>query len=181
MADIDVVPKPGPTEKPVGQYSTILMIVAILAVVGLMGWLAYESSRRAPLAVQEEARPRQAGADEVPFATVATALPEYEGRTVTISEMPIGATLGPRVFWTDVPGNDPFLLEVPEGLAGGEGVAVGQTVTATGSVVPIDQAIIDQWVQAGAIDEGSREVAELATHYMLVSDVLVAAPTQQQP
>jgi hypothetical protein len=178
MADIDIARKPG------GQYSTILMLVAILSVVGLMAWLAMESSRRQGMSVNEEAAaaaPRAGAAasgDEIAFETVSSAPAQYDGQTVTIASMPIAAALGPRVLWSDVSTAEPFLVVVPEGT---QGAAPGRTITATGTVTAVTPEIVDQWEQSGAMDAGSREVAVSAPYFLQVTQVLESGDTPPAP
>lgn len=176
MADIDVARKPG------GQYSTILMLVAILAVVGLMAWLAMESSRRTGMSVDEggAAAPAASGTGTaaqgggIAFATLSASPQQYDGQMVTVTEMPIAATLGPRVLWSDVSTADPFLVIVPEGT---QGAGAGQTISATGTVTPVTPELVDQWAQAGAMDAGSRDVALSAPYVLQVTEVTESAAT----
>jgi hypothetical protein len=175
MADIDVVKKPSAGSAAVGRgpNATIMMIIAFLAVAGLMAWLAMESARR-PVAQVNESAPAAAEATEaeavqgVAFSEIAANPAAYEGQTVTVTEMPVGSTLGPRLFWADIPMGQPFIVLVPAGV---QGVAAGQTVSVDGTVRPINEQVLGEWVATGALEEGMRPAAEAASHYLEVGRV----------
>jgi hypothetical protein len=178
MADIDVKKKPAPAKAPAapdagGQRSLVLMLVAFLAVGGLMAWLAYETSRRPATTALDEEPAAQTANGATPFATVAAAPQQYEGQQVRVSGMPIAARLGPNVYWADVADGNPFVVFAAEGV----GVAPGQTVTASGNVLPLDGAVVDGWVQAGGLNPEMRELAADASHYFQVVEVVAATPT----
>src|SRR5690606_9100074 len=114
MADISVTPKPR------GQFAWIWALLAIAATLGLMFWLGGQSEQidAARAAAADSAAATDAAADAVEageavdLATVAGAPDTYIGRTLSISGVTVAASLGPRGFWADVPGANPFLVIV---------------------------------------------------------------------
>lgn len=171
MADIDVV------QKPAGQNTWIWAIVAVLAVGALMVWLGVQSSRTTTAVVVQEGT--EAAADPDAPAAVPTQAVElaalgdnpaaYSGQEVEV-EAPVAATLGPRAFWADIPGANPFLVVLtPE--VGVTSPEPGRTLRLFGTVMEVTPAQVDSWIAEGAVNEGSRGEAEFATHALLADEL----------
>jgi hypothetical protein len=168
MADISVARKSG------GQYTWVWMIVALVTVVGLMWWLAVQSEETRRAAVVDEsprarvaATPTGPAGEAAELAAIAAAPDTYQDRRVQLTDVSVAATLGSRAFWADVPGANPFLVVLSPDMAQPLAPAAGQTLDLQGTVAAVDEALLDQWVQSGAIQPGAREEAAFATHYLL--------------
>jgi hypothetical protein len=84
---------------------------------------------------------------------------------------PVAATLGPRAYWADIPGANPFLVVLTEG-AGVDGLASGEAITVAGLVVEVTEPLVDQWIAEGAIGEGHRAEAIFASHAILADEAI---------
>lgn len=164
MADIGVAPKSR------GRRVWFWAAVAIVAVVGLLLWLAAQSERidRAEAVAADSAA---GGVQAVELPALAAAPDGYAGRPLSVHGVTVLASLGPRAFWADVPGRNPFLVVIGPGAADPDAPPEGQTVELEGTVHPLAEAQVDSLVQAGALNEASREEASFATHYLLATEV----------
>lgn len=165
MADIDVARKPG------GQNTWLWAVVAILAVGGLMVWLAIQSQRVNTAAVvqedtvqADEAAP--AAGEQVELAALGLAPQDYEGEQVEVAQVPVAAVLGPRAFWGEIPGANPFLVVLGSGVQAPGELAAGQSYRVRGTVRPVTEEVLDSWVEGGVINPGARDEAGFATHYL---------------
>ncbi len=186
MADIDVQPKVAP---PVGGggrglQSWIWPLVAVIAVGGLMWWLAMESeATRGTAVVQEDvdapavatpgAPAPGAGAEAAELAGIAADPDTFVGRRIAVDNVEVAATLGPSGFWADIPGANPFLVMFSPDLTERPELASGQTLNVQGTVAMVTDSLLDVWVASGAIRPGARDEAAFATHYLL-ADLIVA-------
>jgi hypothetical protein len=169
MADIDVV------QKPAGNLAWLWALIAVLSVAGLMAWLAVQSDRTTTAAlVQEQPGERRArggpAAERVEIAALAANPDTYQGERIQV-DAAVAAQLGPRAFWGDVRGANPFLIVATEG-AGLAGVQAGNVYTVQGMVVTVTESAVDRWVAEGAVGEGARDEATFATHALLVDEVV---------
>jgi HAMP domain-containing protein len=183
MADIDVVKKPARPVADAGTSRTItwaLALLAVLAVAGLMAWLAVQSDRISTAAVvQEDAQATPAagtgaaagGAEATELGAVAATPETYVGRRVRVDGVDVAATLGPSAFWGDVPGANPFLVLFSPNLTQAPQLDAGQTYNIEGVVNAVTETELDNWVQSGAIRPGARDEASFATHYILVEQM----------
>ena len=180
MADIGVAPKAGGQ-----QYTWVWMLVALVAVVALMWWLAAAS---ADLATQTPTVEEAVEGDNVgnvavgtgellEFGTVAAEPSAYVGEQIRVENVDVAATLGPRAFWADVPGQNPFLVVLGPELSQVSELAGGERLHLAGTIQALDDAVLDEWEQEGALREGAREeVSFIATHYLMANS-LAEAPT----
>ncbi|CAN5826579.1 hypothetical protein BH23GEM7_BH23GEM7_02800 [soil metagenome] len=186
MADIDVERKA--TARPtagggIAQQTWIWALVAVLAVAGLMWWLAAASeSARETAVVQETGRDPAGGApgagatpagEAAELGGIAAAPETFVGRRIAVDDVQVAATLGPRAFWADVPGANPFLVLFAPDLAGQPQLASGQTLNVQGTVAAVTDSLLDVWVQSEAIRPNARDEAAFATHYLL-ADLITA-------
>ena len=177
MADIGVAPKAG------GQYTWVWMLVALVAVVALMWWLAVASADLAtqtPMveeAVEEDANVAVGTGELLEFGTVAAEPAAYVGEQIRVENVDVAATLGPRAFWAEVPGQNPFLVVLGPELSQASELAGGERLHLAGTVQALDDAMLDEWEQDGTIREGAREeISFIATHYLMANS-LADAPT----
>lgn len=167
MADISVERKKG------GDLTWIWAAAAIVAVVGLMAWL-YSTRELATTAAVVPADTTEAVADTGPAATELAAIggapDQFVGQEVRVDEVPIAAVLGDRGFWADIPGQNPFLVIVGAAVPDASWVAAGDTVAVEGTVQPVTEEIVAQWVSGQVIREGAAPEASFATHYLEVAE-----------
>ena len=151
-----------------GNLTWLWALLAVLAVIGLMVWLASQDVEEGPVAVEEEsavvAEGATTGAEAAELTAIAAAPATFEGRPVQVNGVNVAASLGTRTFWADVPGANPFLVVLAPAVANPEAAAIGSTVGLQGTVVPVTPELISEWVQQGALNEGARAEAEFATH-----------------
>jgi hypothetical protein len=173
MADIDVV------QKPAGNLTWVWALVAILAVGGLLVWLAVQSERVTTAAVVQEdapgrgaaAAPAAGDAEPAELGEVAAAPDPFIGRRLRFEEVEVAASLGPSAFWGNVPGANPFLVVFSPNVTEQPQLESGQTFTIQGVINEVNEAALDEWVQSGAIRPGARDEAGFATHYLLAEQI----------
>jgi hypothetical protein len=174
MAEIDI------EQKQAGQKTWVWASLAIVAVVGLMLWLASQEVDEGPVmaegdttGIEQTAGGQPAdepGTEVVELTAIAGDAASFTGRTVRVNDVDVAATLGDRGFWANVSGQNPFLVIVDEGagdveLQGGEGLSV------RGTVVEVTKALADEWVAGGAIREGARDEATFASYYLRADQI----------
>lgn len=167
MADIDVEQEKG------GQHSWIWAAVAVVSVVALMLWLATQDVDTGPVVMEDDTTAVDAAEDEAPggaevaeLTAIAAAPDSFAGRPVRVEGVEVVATLGARAFWANIAGQNPFLVVVDDGAGDPSLVASGQDVNLRGTVAPVSEDVVDQWITDGAVNEGAREEATFATHYI---------------
>lgn len=169
MADIDVAP----TNK--GQNSWIWPLIAAIAVLALMFWLASrtdEITTAVPMEADTAAVDTAAAAgNTVELAAIAAAPDSFANQTVTVADASVAATLGERAFWAAIEGANPFLVVLDPAVANPEVIAAGTPVTMTGTVGAVSDSLVNQWVTDGAIPEGQRDAAAFATHFFLAEQI----------
>ncbi len=171
MADIDVA------ETPKGGNSWIWPLVAAVAVLALMFWLANrteEITTAVPMEADTAASADTAavgGGTTVALAAIAAAPDSFANQTVTVADAQVAAKLGDRAFWAQIPGANPFLVVLAPAVANPEAVVSGSPVSITGTVSAVSDSVVAQWVAEGSIPEASRDAAAFATHYFLAEQV----------
>lgn len=178
MADIDVVRKPGGVG---GQSTWLWMLLAVLAVAALMVWLSIQSERATTGAVVQDtagapARAAAGGAaagggEAVELSAIGSTPDTYVGQQVEVAQVPVASVLGPRAFWGDIPGANPFLVVLGPVIQDAPQLESGQTMRVSGTVAPVTEELVDQWVNEGVVNEGARDEAAFATHYLQASSV----------
>ncbi len=170
MADINVEAKQD------GNKSWILALVAILAIVGLMAWLFSTQSTTtqvvtdtvgADTAAVEEA----STAETAELAAVGAAPDSFAGRVIRVEDVDVAAVLGERGFWADVPGANPFLVILGPEVADAAWLNGDATLSMEGTVEPVTEEVLDEWVTGTIIREQARDEAGFATHYFQAVDV----------
>lgn len=178
MADIGV------TQKSAAKPAWIWILLAVLTVGALMWWLSVQTSDYAAqvvlddpdaAAVEDDLSAGPAG-EAVELPAVAAAPDGFAGRTVALENVKVAALLGPRAFWADVPGANPFLVVLDGDMQRVPELAAGQLLSLTGMVEPVDEALLERWINSGAMPEGRREEAAFATHYVRAQRARAAAP-----
>ena len=167
MADISVEHKKG------GDLTWIWAAAAIVAVVALMAWLYSTRDTAGTSAAVVPADTAGAVAETGPAGIELSAIggtpDQFVGQEVRVDAVPIAAVLGDRGFWADIPGQNPFLVIVGPGVSDVSWVAAGDTVGVQGTVQPVSEEVVGQWVSGQVIREGAAPEASFATHYLEVS------------
>lgn len=183
MADIDVVEKKGSTPGTGSMPAWVWAVIAVLAVGGLMTWLAVQSERVTTAAVVEETprndRPARGAvgfddddpAEPAELADVAAAPEPVVGQRLAFRNVEVAATLGPSAFWGDVPGANPFLVLFSPNIADAPELEAGQTFDLQGVINVVTEEALTEWVESGAIRPGARDEAGFATHYLLAERI----------
>ena len=148
------------TEKGSTGLSTVLIIIAVAMVGGFLLWL-YRSSQAieeevAPVMVEEEAGEKLdlAALSQNPTASV--------GKTIDIDRVAVLQSLGRGVFLVQLQSGTaeeagvsfPVLLS-PDLIARNTQVYGGDVVRLFGRVYSLNDSIRGQWVEAGAVAQGS--------------------------
>jgi hypothetical protein len=179
MADIDVVRKPGSGVMG-GQSTWLWMLLAVLTVAALLVWLSIQSERVTGLAVVQDTEGAPAttapaggvaAGETVELAALGAAPDTYVGEQVEVARVPVASALGPRAFWGDIPGANPFLVVLGPVIQNVPQLASGQTMRVSGTVAPVTEELVDQWVNEGVVNAGARDEAGFATHYLQASSV----------
>ena len=133
-----------------------LMILSFLAMGGFLYWLStYEAPE-----VDEgmEGMADEDGLNEVRFEDFVAGTQNYMGQEITLRLVEVSSTVGDRLFWTMLPGNNPYLMHISEeALADSVEVMGNLEVDITGSVLALSDSILDVWMEAGVLrSEGDR-------------------------
>jgi len=161
MADLSVTPNSR------GRLLWFLVALALAAIAGLLVWVAIRNER---IDAADAAEAAAAGPQAVELTAVAAAADDYVGRPLSVGGVTVLVSLGPRAFWADVPGRNPFLVALGPEVTDPEVAAEGQVLEILGAVHPLVEAQIDSLVRAGALNEASREEATFATHLLVATE-----------
>ena len=113
------------------------------------------------------------GPVEVDPADIQLDATPFEGQVITLRGLSVASNLGTQGFWLEMPNGNPFLVVLNADLmAQGAMATVGQQPTVSGTVLAVNDSVLDAWSMAGTISEGDRLAAEFATHYMDAAQVL---------
>ena len=116
----------------------------------------------------EEAAPGAAPAAAMPAATqveameLQTGAQGLAGMMVRVDGIGVVSRLGEQAFWVELPNGNPFLIRTQTPDATG----VGATVDIVGTVVLMNDSILNEWVSSGAITENQRLEAEFAAEFI---------------
>jgi hypothetical protein len=172
MADISVEKKQG------ADLNWLWALVAVLAVVGLMFWLATNQQTSTQVLTGADngtgvAADPASTAEVVDLSLLSADPAPYTGRQVRVADVTVAAVLGERAFWADVPGANPFLVVLGAEVSETGWVQGGATVnTLEGTIQTVDEAVLDQWVQGQVIRPVARDEASFASHYLNATQVV---------
>jgi hypothetical protein len=152
-----------------GGSGFIPVVVALLAVGIFLGWLATRPSEQTVAVQEPNAVTEPAQADDpagpgtaVEATTLAGAGQQYVGQTVQLANVEVMSPMGTRLFWIDA-GGQPYLVHLAQGAI----PAAGENVRITGVVREKNDALLDEWEQAGVLEsEGHRLQAQFGTTYI---------------
>ncbi len=175
MADISVEQKSG------GQKTWIFAILAVVLIIALMLWLAQQSRNLGPLtAVEGDTVGAEPGdgtttttAETADLAAVGQNPAGFTERDLGLQNVEVAAALGPRAFWADIPGQNPFLVVLGPNVTQVQMPVSGQRLNVEGWVLPVTEQQINDWVTGGTVAEGSRDEAAFAEYYLLAGSARV--------
>lgn len=160
-------------ESAAGRFTWLWMIAAVVLIGLFMVWLGATTEPSQVSVVEEEAE-EDSSIVTVPVDTFATRSDSYVGQEIRLRDLPVASLLGPRMFWTQLPGDQegittPYLLALDSALVA-DSVAVqsGETVTVVGQVHSVTDSVLTEWIETGTITEAQRIEAEFATSYFEV-------------
>jgi hypothetical protein len=178
MADISVEQKSG------GQKTWIFAILAVVLIIALMLWLASQSAEVGRIAAVEGdtvGATAPGGTDDpastaetADLAAVSQAPDQYLDRTIGLQNVAVAAALGPRAFWADIPGQNPFLVVMGANVTDVQMPVSGQRLNLEGTVQEVTEEQLDAWVSSETLASGSRDEASFATHYLNATRARVA-------
>jgi hypothetical protein len=178
MADISVEKE---RKQGGGGLTWLWAIAAIVAVVGLMAWLFSTQPTETQVVTTDGevadtmAAPggagAAAGAEAAELPAIGATPDAFMGREVRVSDVEVAAVLGDRGFWANVPGANPFLVILGPEVADTGWLASGATVTVEGTVEPVTDDALNQWVQGQTIRTAARDEASFATHFLQVNQI----------
>ena len=127
-----------------------LMILSILAMGGFLYWLStYEAPEVEP---DEDATVGDDGLNEVAFEDFVLGTETFMDEEITLRLVDVNSTLGARLFWTMLPGSNPYLMHVSEeALADSVEVLPDLRVDITGTVVELTDSVLGAWMQTGVL------------------------------
>lgn len=170
--------------KPAGQYTWLWMILALALVGGFLVWLGVESEPTQIQVVEEDAVEEDTTtAADVSLDAFAANTDQYAGEDVRLTDIPVASLLGPRMFWTELPGEQagltvPYLIALDTAaVADSLGPETGENVTVVGQVFEVTDSVLDGWVQSGVLQEAQRLEAEFASSYLQVRQL---RPVQEE-
>ena len=132
------------------KLGTPLMIVSFLAMAGFLYWM---SRYEAPVVDSDEMDTVSAdGLNEVAFDDFVLETQGYMGVEITLREVDVNSTIGDRLFWTMLPGDNPYLMHVSdEALADSVEVLGGLRVDITGTVMTLSDSLLGVWMEANVL------------------------------
>lgn len=135
---------------------TVLMIVSFMAMGGFLYWLSLYEPPETDMAEEDVAD--ESGLNEVAFADFVMGTQSYLGEEITLRLVEVESTVGDRLFWTMLPGSNPYLMHVADdALADSVELLGGIRVDITGSVMALSDSVLDVWMEAGVLrSEGDR-------------------------
>ena len=139
-----------------------LMILSFLVMAGFLYWLStYEAPE---VEVDDDSMVSQDGLNEVAFEDFVLGTQSFMGEEITLRFVDVNSTVGSRLFWTMLPGSNPYLMHISEeALADSVEVLDGLRVDITGMVTELSDSVLDVWMEAGILrNDGDRLQAMFA-------------------
>lgn len=148
------------------NLSPLLMIVAFASMIGFLVWLGQTSEGTETQAFnppEEEVDPLERGAIRVTEGELQQ--PEgFVGETVRV-EGQVASRVGSQAFFLDFSAA-PFLVKRDSSMAAAGGTQPGGDVVVVGTVYPMTDSVVTNWVESGLVSEGDRPIVEFATHFI---------------
>ena len=96
------------------------------------------------------------------------------GQTVEIEAIPVSDVLGSQMFWIELPGGSPFLVQMDSALvASGRALPQpGSNVRVVGQVLDKTPEVMDGWMTTGVLEDSNQQMlAEFGSTYMVAQRV----------
>ena len=168
MADISI-------EKQPSNLTWVWALAAVLATAGLMFWLfTTRPAEDTTAATTEPETPAEVAppAEPAELAAIGAAPANFMGRTLRVSNVPVTAPIGSRVFLADVPGGSPMLVVVSPEVPDVSWVTEGTTIAAAeGTIEAVSEPKLDSLIASQALLPEGRPMAVFSTHYFNVARV----------
>ena len=154
-----------------------LMIAAFIVIGGFLYWLNLQAAEQEAAQMVEEETPTSVvtieGAVEVDPVEIQLDATPYEGQMITLSGLAVASQLGTQGFWLEMPNGNPFLVVLNADLMAQGAMAMqGDQPTVAGTVLAVNDSVLDAWSAAGTISEGDRLAADFAMHYLDAAQVI---------
>lgn len=156
-----------------------LMVLSFLMVAGFMYWLSVTAE---PTEVEVVA-PVAALENVVAFDAFSAGPAGYVGQVISLEDLTVTSLLGHHSFWTNLvdANGTAYLLHLSDSLVADTLVSVSDdmVVTVTGTVVAMNDSILDAWDAAGAFRvEVDRTLAEFAENFIEVTFIQLPEPSE---
>ena len=156
-----------------------LMVLSFLMVAGFMYWLSVTAE---PTEVEVVA-PAAALENVVAFDAFSAGPAGYVGDVVSLEDITVNSLLGHHAFWTNLvdANGTAYLLHLSDSLVADTLVSVSDdiVVTVTGTVVAMNDSILDAWDAAGAFRvQVDRTLAEFAENFIEVTLIQLPEPSE---
>lgn len=150
--------------------STILMILAFIAMAGFLYWLAISAEDSGVQVVEnpDDTTEVDSGATEVAVSTFQGDPTSYLGQRLRVTNVRVSSLLGQtgRLFWL-APDDNPYLVHRDSTVAPDRQISSGMRGTVTGVVHEMSDSTLDAWEAEGSFtSESDRFVAEFAETYI---------------
>jgi hypothetical protein len=154
----------------------IPIAVAVLAIGLFFGWVA---TREPPESVAV-AEPTDTAADTIAAGGAATRIQadvltqsatarELIGQNVELQSVPVSDVLGSQMFWIELPGGSPFLVQMDSALvASGQALPQpGENVRVVGRVLDKTPEVMDRWMTTRVLEDTNQQIlAEFGSTYI---------------
>ena len=166
----------------IARFTWLFMILGVLSIGALMVWLGKVSEPTQLAFVDVEEEDPETG-ELIPGAVQLTMLAfqqqerQLVGQRVQVTGMDVAASINRRLFWVNLPNNNPYLLQISDRLVetGFSMVRGDQISMAAGTVRPMSDAVVADWLAQGVLqnrDQG--EEVLFAMTYMEIEQARLA-------
>ena len=170
------------TRRGAANFAPVLMILSFVLMIGFLVWLGMTSEGTDEVALVEndttaveEPDTMELGATRVTAQELRLNPEEHEGQRVRIGSS-VASAVGSQAFFLDLP-QSPFLVKMDSSLvAEGRQIPQGEIVV-TGTLLAMNDSIVDAWAEAGSISQGDRPLVEFATHFIEASRIRAGRDT----
>jgi hypothetical protein len=162
--------------------SWISVAVAVIAIGLFFGWIA---TREPPQSVAVE-EPGDTAADNATAADGTATVVEPDqltqsatartliGQNVELTSVPVSDVLGSQMFWVELPGGSPYLVQMDSALvASGRGLpTVGESVRVIGTLVDKTPEVMDRWMTTRVLEDTNQQMlAEFGSTFIVARRV----------
>jgi hypothetical protein len=154
-----------------------LMLATFALIAGFMYWLSVTAEPTQPAVEEvvedepaESTRGTLVPVDDLKVATITS----YEGQLIRVQDVILSSSMGGQTFFVDLPETEnlpaqPFLIRLV-GDSIGAAPEMGSFITVVGTLVPMSDSIVSDWLASGSISENDQLLVEFATHFVEVDE-----------